>query len=90
MAIKRFQRGQQPTFNCSICGRRTRDTTGSDSQLCSQCYDLAGWDNHHNDSGTVPDAGEMKFYESLVAEAAAKGGDADKMREQFDYIWHES
>lgn len=87
MSYRHFQRGQEPVFNCAICGRRTRNTTGSDSGLCGQCWDLAGWDNHHNDNGEAPTPSEMQEYEALLRQAVRKGGDETKIRRNFDYIW---
>lgn len=85
MTTRHFQRGQAPTFNCSICGRRTRDTDSD--HLCGQCWELAGWDNHHNDEGTEPTEAELAGYEQLVAVASKRGGDADRIRTRFDFLW---
>jgi hypothetical protein len=76
------------TFICGVCDRRTRHTGDNDSgELCAECWELAGCDNTHNDSATVPTEKEMAYYESLVAAAVKKGSNADKMRNAFEYIW---
>ena len=83
----RFQRGARPTFNCAVCDRRTRHVENTDSELCPECWELAGHDNHHNDNATVPTDSEMKYYESLVTKAEKKGGNAHFMRASNSYIW---
>jgi len=80
-----FHRGIAPTFNCAVCGRRTRPVD-SDT-CCAECWELAGQDNYHNDNACGPTPKELAYYESLVAVAVAKGGDADAIRAQNPYIW---
>lgn len=40
-------------YTCESCGKRTRETGGSESfcGLCAACYDYAGWENSHSDDG---------------------------------------
>jgi hypothetical protein len=52
MTKRYFERGGRGVFKCEICGRNTRRTDqGADSELCSECWELAGIDNAVNDNG---------------------------------------
>jgi hypothetical protein len=71
-----FVKGGGTTYTCRCCKRVTRPTGTGDNdgvQLCVECYDLAGEENHLSDNGS--------FYEgaanvlSLIAAIEAKGGD---------------
>lgn len=73
----RFLKGQS-VYKCRTCGRSTRQTGNGDNdmvQLCVQCYDLAGEENHLSDN-----CGE--FYSSPIevldniSDITEKGGDA--------------
>jgi len=46
----RFRKGSA-VYSCRICQKRTRETGGSESfvGLCADCYELAGWENTHDD-----------------------------------------
>lgn len=84
---KHFRRGQS-TFTCNICGRLSRDTgDNGQHELCPDCYELAGLDNMHNDDGEAPTPQQMAQYDATLAYIVSKGGDADKVRKQFSYIW---
>jgi hypothetical protein len=90
MSNSRFQRGHG-VFNCGVCGRKTRgDGESQGCDLCGQCYELAGWDNHHNDNGSKPDADEMVTFNALLADIGKKGGDVQKVKELNDYLWEPS
>lgn len=81
----RFRRGRVPTYRCDVCGRLTRAVDCE--HLCPECWELAGEDNHYNDTGTVPTAEELARFDKMVAAAAKKGSDPDKMRASCGYIW---
>lgn len=78
-----FARGSfAQTYTCRCCHRVTRPTGIGDNdgvQLCVECYDLAGEENHLSDNGT--------FYASpgqvlqLIRSVTAKGGDASRWAE---------
>jgi hypothetical protein len=88
MTKRYFERGGRGVYKCYVCGRGTRRSTQEgDSELCSDCWDLAGSDNTHNDEGREPTAEELRFYELAVADIVKKGGDAAKVRSAFPYIW---
>lgn len=57
-----FQHGSG-VFQCQCCGRNARDT-GDNGQLrlCTECFDLAGEENHISDTG-----GELYHAESARA-----------------------
>lgn len=81
-----FQRRGRGVFKCCTCNRSTRQTgeTG-DSECCSQCYDLAGWENHISDNGLedVSERDRACIREAWNA-AIKAGGCAESMRRQFD------
>jgi ribosome-binding protein aMBF1 (putative translation factor) len=82
-----FRRFGPSTFHCEICGRNTRHVENTDAPLCPECWELAGWDNHHNDAGEAPTAEELAFYDGMVAKAVKRGSDGAKMRAAFTFIW---
>jgi len=69
--------GKGGTFKCEICGRGTRHTgvqsLGSD--LCPQCFELAGIENGVSDYGDEALADYGDRVPALVAELTAKGAD---------------
>ena len=83
----KFQAGHG-IYNCSVCRRRTRGDGDSHTlDLCGQCHELLGQDNHYNDNGLKPDAADMNTFNSLLAEIVAKGGDGDYVKRYCTYIW---
>lgn len=72
--MKHFQRGRS-TFPCGVCGRLTRATGAQSlgSDLCPQCFDLAGIENEISD-GYCSGPERRADVEALTAEIAAKGG----------------
>ena len=52
MSLSRFRRGET-TYTCESCKKKTRNTGGDERQrnLCLDCFDLAGIDNHLTDNG---------------------------------------
>ena len=48
----RFARGSG-VYTCRLCGKRTRQTDPDSAGvgLCGKCYEHAGWENYHSDSG---------------------------------------
>lgn len=83
MAKRHFERGGRGVFTCYCCGRSTRQTTqGGDSELCAECWELAGCENSLLDG--VQTLAEIKsLRDSLVADAVSKGGSAEKIRATF-------
>jgi hypothetical protein len=67
----RFQRGGAGVYVCQSCKRNTRSTGRGDnenSQLCAQCYDLAGEVNSLSDDGHLYDVqGSRRAMAELVA-----------------------
>jgi hypothetical protein len=85
-----FQRNGGGVFRCEVCDRSTRRVDqGHDSRLCPQCWDLAGLDNTVNDNGpTEPSLGDWTTYrDALLADAVAKGGNAEQIKKEFTYLW---
>ena len=83
----RFTRG---VFTCIVCHRNTRGNGDSAQlELCPECYELAGWDNHHNDNGTTPTPDEMAEYCELRDKAVARGGDKDRIEGLNDFLFNE-
>jgi hypothetical protein len=62
---------------------------GADSELCPECWDLAGIDNAVNDSGGDPQGlGDWTSErDRLLAKAVKGGGDPERIKEQFEYLW---
>lgn len=84
-----FQRGHG-VYDCIICERKTRGCADSVSlDMCEQCYELAGWDNHHNDEGELPTAEEMKQYREWRDIAVERGGNKERIEGLNDYIFNE-
>lgn len=55
----RFAKGSA-VYVCRVCKRATRQTGRNDNehaQLCAQCYDLAGEENHLLDTGELMSVG---------------------------------
>ena len=80
--MRTFRRGRS-TFKCGQCGRNTRETGAQSlgSDLCPQCWDLAGLENevsdgHRTRADVAPEVAE------LVAEIEKRGGDVT--------IWHDT
>ncbi len=73
-----FARGSfAQTYTCRCCKRTTRPTGTGDNdgvQLCVECYDLAGEENHLSDYGTF--YGSPAEILATIAAVEAKGGDA--------------
>ena len=71
MDYRRMQRGSG-IFACECCGRKTRNTHGSNLMLCEDCYELAGIYNVHQDGGDlVRHANAIREH---CARIEAKGG----------------
>lgn len=50
---RRFEKGSG-VYKCRGCGRKTRSTGRGDNenvQMCTTCYDEAGFENEHSDGG---------------------------------------
>ena len=84
----RFQIGSG-VFTCMSCGIRTRDTGDGVDHLCHDCYELAGWDNQHNDDGTPPNAEQTARYVEHLKSIASKGGDIVKVVNMNGYAFPE-
>jgi hypothetical protein len=87
-----FQKHGRGVFTCYICQRRTRMVDqGGDSELCQQCWDLAGLDNTVNDNRADPEiCGDWKRHrDDLLAIVVKRGGDARRVKKNFEYLWPE-
>lgn len=84
-----FTRIGGSTYICHCCGRRTRHTgvQSLDSEMCPDCYELAGWDNMFNDDGRTPTETELAVCESHLKNIAKKGGDAERVKASNEFIW---
>lgn len=82
MRHDRFQRFTKPTFNCDVCGRRTRLVGQGNDELCNECYELFGLENLIFDQcSTLQEI--MPERDQLFAKAVKLGGDPDKIKQQF-------
>ena len=87
MNNRHFQIGSG-VYTCICCSRRTRgDGESNGCELCGQCFELAGWDNHHNDNGTKPDAEQMAEFNKLLARIVELGGDGEEVQGLNNYLW---
>lgn len=71
-----FQRGSG-CFNCSCCGRQTRHTgeQAYGSDLCPNCWEVAGIENEISDGHREDDMDKAEAeIRSLEADATSKGG----------------
>lgn len=75
--------GPQSVFSCAVCGRRTRAV---DSDTCCP-ESWPGKTTTTTTTGIIPSGNEMKVYESLLARAVERGGDAAAIRRNNPYIW---
>jgi hypothetical protein len=85
----RFQRGSG-VFTCTCCGGRTRDTgvQSIGSELCADCYELAGMDNACNDNRTTPEQeGYTKEIEQRLAKITKRGGNVERVKAMNDYLF---
>jgi hypothetical protein len=84
-----FKSGRnRSTFDCTICGHRTRDTYNSEgTDLCPDCNELTGSDNYFNDTSETPGAEEMVHFNALLAKIAKKGANAAAAKDACRYIW---
>lgn len=82
--INKFQRGGPGVFKCRLCSRGSRETgvQALGSQLCPECYELAGLENMMIDDGFLSDPCKPEVR-SLFKAAIAKGGNEGKLRENF-------
>lgn len=79
-ANKGFVQGRS-VYTCDCCGRRTRETTVVGSDLCGECYDLAGLQNCVWDGCfTAEDRPER---DRILARIVKLGGDEAKVRAEF-------
>ena len=71
---KQFERFGRGVFTCMSCGRKTRETTSDNPDLCGPCYELAGYENGVTDNGIeqIPGylAGAVQEYKAITS----KGG----------------
>lgn len=89
MAVRGFRTFGRGVYRCSLCGRSTRNTGGDEEQLdmCSQCYECCSWDNHCNDNGIKADPKLAADRDRWIKEIAAKGGDAQRVRDFCSYLF---
>ena len=76
MKTNKFSRGQT-TYHCAVCNRLTRytGTQSLGSELCSQCYEIAGYENDVSDGKPVESVRAAVL--ALANEVRAKGGTPD-------------
>lgn len=78
MAIRKFRRGES-TYTCRVCKKTTRNVGGDEFQvqLCKDCFDLAGIENH------LSDCGDLEGYADEAREILARRID---LRNKFPEI----
>lgn len=81
-----FKRGSA-VFVCRICGRRTRDTNGSNGyiELCQDCYEGAEQENGFNDTSDPEQKAQYeKDMRTCYQRAVNKGGKIAGYTKQSD------
>lgn len=75
----RFTGKGQSTYVCQTCARRTRYTGAQSlgSDLCPQCYELAGIGNEISDGHRTREELQPQIND-LIAEIREKGGNPDE------------
>ncbi len=78
-----------PTYQCAVCGVRTRETGDGESQcnLCADCFYIAGEDNHHNDNGTQPDITQHAILQHHLFMIGRKGGNVQAVRDANSFAF---
>jgi len=75
------------SFTCPGCGAQTYGAEHViGSEYCTECDELAGWDNHVNDSGEPMDADTRETVEALLRAIVANGGDPVKALSTCDFL----
>ena len=77
----------KPIFKCRVCQRNTRNPDDGGTELCAQCFELAGLDNMINDNGLDLTSDIMAERDALFNEAVSKGGNGDRIKSCNDYLW---
>jgi hypothetical protein len=72
MTKKHFERGGKGVFTCTSCGRKTRETTSDNDEVCGPCYELAGLENGVADGHPMVDY--LDEAKALYAQITSKGG----------------
>lgn len=79
-----FEQGRS-TYVCSICERRTRETTLRGHDICADCFELAGLENAKMD-GCFTDA-DIPERDRILAAIVKKGGNLTKTVEEFQELF---
>jgi hypothetical protein len=85
MTQRHFTRHGRGVFTCAICERRTRETTqgSTDSSLCAQCWELAGYENQKSDDPDSWTVADQQAVHRLIDEAIKRGGNGAEIMRQF-------
>lgn len=80
-----FRKGSG-VYTCRCCARLTRGTGAQalGSDLCPQCYELAGYENCVQDN--CFDANDAVICQGLVRELVAKGVPLETVKRKFDLL----
>jgi hypothetical protein len=84
MAYNTKFRAGEGVYVCECCGRKTRDTIGSDGRFCGQCEELlmlqnSHWDGMYNVNNDPPmDA----LRDEWIATIAKRGGNVEDVKRQ--------
>lgn len=77
-------------YSCRTCSRMTRDDGCGDSVgcgLCTQCYELAGYENTISDNGIeAVDARDVSSIRASLAIISARGGNASVWDELLESL----
>lgn len=76
--------GRSGVFTCRVCERQSRETgvQSMGSELCPECYELAGIENEISDGYTTL-ADRKDLIDTYIARIKSKGGDASEWQQIF-------
>jgi hypothetical protein len=71
-------------FTCKGCGRKTREngSGNSDCELCPECFEASGIENHMADNGETPEM--LAEWQRQIDLCISKGG---KPTDNGDWGW---
>jgi hypothetical protein len=83
-----FRQGGRGVYTCSICQRRTRETTLHGHDICADCFELAGLENAKQD-GCFTDADKPE-RDRILTSIVKKGGNLTLVVEEFSLIFDDA
>jgi hypothetical protein len=86
--LGQFRQGGRGVYTCSICQRRTRETTLQGHDICADCFELAGLENAKQD-GCFTDADKPE-RDRILSVIVNKGGNRALVVEEFSFLFDDA